>query len=132
MTTPRRAGSSPFRSDPRGTARYQRDAALERSRSVTKGIAFASVAAVAAAGVYLSQSLPGHSATSTSSSTTPAGAGVVSGSSASSSGDDPSGSVNPNSTSGSVNPNSSGVSAPASAPVQAPVGQQAPVVSGSS
>ena len=103
MTTPRRAGSSPFRSDPRGTARYQRDAALERSRSVTKGIAFASVAAVAAAGVYLSQSLPGHSATS--------------------SGDDPS---------GSVNPNSSGVSAPASAPVQAPVGQQAPVVSGSS
>ena len=123
MTTPRRAGSSPFRSDPRGTARYQRDAALERSRSVTKGIAFASVAAVAAAGVYLSQSLPGHSATSTSSSTTPAGAGVVSGSSASSSGDDPS---------GSVNPNSSGVAAPASAPVQAPVGQQAPVVSGSS
>jgi len=34
---------------------------------VTKGIAFGSVAAVAVAGVYLSQALPGHTATSVSS-----------------------------------------------------------------
>ena len=36
--------------------------AIERARSVTKGVAFGSVAAVAVAGVYLSQALPGHTA----------------------------------------------------------------------
>ena len=118
MSTPRRAGTDPRRSDPTRTARLQRDAGFERGRAITKGIAFGSVAAVAVAGVYLSQSIPGHAASpgsSTSGTTSGVGApvpgsGTSSGSSSASQG--------------------SGISAPASAP--APSYQQAPVTSGSS
>jgi hypothetical protein len=119
MTTPRRAGAPPRRPDPNRAARLQRDAGLERSRSLTKGIAFGSVAAVAVAGVYLSQSLPGHAATPSAS--TSSGAAAGSGAASSNSGG----------SSGYEAPTGGGVSAPAQAPVQAPV-QQAPVVSGSS
>jgi len=62
MSTHRRAAN---RHDPHSQARLQRDAALERGRTVTKGMAAVSVAGVAALGLYLSQALPGHSATST-------------------------------------------------------------------
>lgn len=62
MSTHRRAAN---RHDPYSQARLQRDAALERGRTVTKGMAAVSVAGVAALGLYLSQALPGHSATST-------------------------------------------------------------------
>jgi len=120
MSTPRRAGTPPGRPDPNRAARLQRDAGLERSRSLTKGIAFGSVAAVAVAGVYLSQSLPGHAATpssATSSGAATSGAGAAA--------------SNSGGSSGYVAPGGGGVSAPAQAPVQAPV-QQAPVVSGSS
>ncbi|HEY5109498.1 MAG TPA: hypothetical protein VII96_07795 [Acidimicrobiales bacterium] len=118
MSTPRRVGTTPRRPDPTRAARLQRDAGLERGRAITKGIAFGSVAAVAVAGVYLSQSLPGHTATSnpstsgtaSSGASTPAGSGSSDGTAAASPG--------------------SGISAPASAP--APAYQQAPVVSGSS
>lgn len=121
MSTPRRAGNQPRRSDPTRTARLQRDAGFERGRAITKGIAFGSVAAVAVAGVYLSQSIPGHAASpgTTTSGTTSGvggtgapvpGSGTSSGSASASQG--------------------SGISAPASAP--APSYQQAPVTSGSS
>ncbi len=105
------------RQDPSYAARQQRDAGLERGRTITKGIAAASVAAVAVAGVYLSQALPGHSS-STSTSTSGSGAATP---------------VAPSDGSSSVSSGSSassGISAPASAP--APAYQQAPVTSGSS
>ena len=72
--------------DPTRAARIQRDAAIERGRSLTKGIAFGSVAVVAVAGVYLSQALPGHTTTSTTTSggSTPAGAATPAGAGASS------------------------------------------------
>jgi hypothetical protein len=121
MTTTGRS-SSRGRQDPSHAARRQRDAGLERGRSLTKGIAAVSVAAVAATGVYLSQALPGHSA---STPTSTGGSGAVgaatpvapsSGSSAaSSSGGSSAG---------------AGISTPAAAP--APAYQQAPVTSGSS
>src|SRR5665213_3485998 len=62
MTTSRRAAQPPRRPDPTRAARLQRDAGLERGRTITKGLAFGSVAAVAVAGIYLSQALPGHAA----------------------------------------------------------------------
>jgi hypothetical protein len=68
MSASRRTGSPYGRTDPTRVARLYRDAAVERGRSVTKGIAFASVGVVAVAGVYFSQALPGHSASSGSSS----------------------------------------------------------------
>lgn len=74
MSTKRRDPRSSTRTDPVRAARIQRDEATERVRSVTKGIGFASVAAVAVGGVYLSQALPGHSATSTPSTNGTAGA----------------------------------------------------------
>ena len=122
MSTPRYAGTSPLRPDPKRAARVQRDAGLERSRAITKGIAFGSVAVVAVAGVYLSQALPGHAATPQSS-TAQSGTGSAGASTASPSGGD---------SSGYVAPSGGGVSAPVSPPVQAPQIQQAPVVSGSS
>lgn len=108
------------RQDPSYAARQQRDAGLERGRTITKGIAAASVAAVAVAGVYLSQALPGHSS-STSTSTSGSGAAGAATPVAPSDG---SSSVSSGSSA------SSGISAPASAP--APAYQQAPVTSGSS
>jgi len=74
MSTSRRSPRATPRTDPTRAARLQRDAGMERARSVTKGIAFGSVAAVAVAGVYLSQALPGHSASSTTSTGGSAGA----------------------------------------------------------
>jgi len=60
--------------DPNRAARLQRDAGIERTRSITKGLAFGSVAAVACAGLYFSQALPGHTASSGAGSTGAAGA----------------------------------------------------------
>jgi hypothetical protein len=118
MSTSRRAGTPSRRPDPTRPARLQRDVGLERGRNITKGIALGSLAAVAVAGVYLSQSLPGHAAspssptsgTASSSASAPAASGSSDGSAAASQGP--------------------GISAPASVP--APANQQAPVVSGSS
>ena len=119
MSTPRRATTSAGRPDPARAARLQRDAGLERGRSITKGVAFGSVAAVAVAGIYLSQALPGHAASPGTNTTVPAGTaggGATTGAGSSSG-------------SGAVQAGS-GISAPAAAP--APSYQQAPVVSGSS
>ena len=116
MSTPRRATTA-GRPDPARAARRQRDAGLERGRTITKGVAFGSVAAVAVAGIYLSQALPGHAASpGTTVPSGTAGGGATSGAGSSSG-------------SGAV-PAGSGISAPAAAP--APSYQQAPVVSGSS
>jgi hypothetical protein len=119
MTTTGRS-SSRGRHDPSHAARRQRDAGLERGRTITKGIAAVSVAAVAVAGVYLSQALPGHSASTSTTDSGAAGAATPAAPSGASSGD--------SSSSGSSA--GSGISAPASAP--APAYQQAPVTSGSS
>ena len=122
MSTPRRAGTQPSRTDPTRTARLQREAGFERGRTITKGIAFGSVAAVAVAGIYLSQALPGHAAspgTTVPSGTSGAGATA------------PTGNTGAGSSYGSGGAQAgSGISAPAAAP--APSYQQAPVVSGSS
>jgi len=96
---------------------------MERGRTITKGLALGSVAAVAVAGVYLSQALPGHSASTGSSSNGTAGAATP---------------VAPTANSGNsgtaptANSGNSGTapSAPASAP--APAYNQAPVVSSGS
>jgi hypothetical protein len=99
-------------------ARLQRDAATERVRSVTKGIAFASVAAVAVGGVYLSQALPGHAATSTPTTSGSAGAATSTGAGTSS---------------GDAYGNGGGSSAPsAPAVAPAPAYNQQPVVSSGS
>ena len=120
MSTPRRATTSAGRPDPARAARLQRDAGLERGRSITKGVAFGSVAAVAVAGIYLSQALPGHAASPGTS--VPAGTAGTAGGGATTGAGSSSGS-------GAVQAGS-GISAPAAAP--APSYQQAPVVSGSS
>ena len=136
MTTPRRAGNEPRRPDPTRTARLQRDAGFERGRAITKGIAFGSVAAVAVAGVYLSQSLPGHAASpgTTTSGTTggvgSTGAPVSAGGSSGGASTGSSSGTSDGTSSGSAASQGSGISAPASAP--APSYQQAPVTSGSS
>ena len=114
--------SSRGRQDPSYAARRQRDAGLERGRTITKGIAAASVAAVAAVGVYLSQALPGHAA-----STSTANSGTASPVTPAATPDDGSSSVPSDGSSAS---SGSGISAPASAP--APAYRQAPVTSGSS
>ena len=116
--------SSRGRQDPSRAARRQRDAGLERGRTITKGIAAVSVAAVAAAGVYLSQALPGHSASTSTTNSGTAGAVTPAAPSASPSGGSSSSSAGSSAGSGS------GISAPAAAP--APAYQQAPVTSGSS
>jgi len=87
---------------------------MDRARSVTRGIAMASVGAVAVAGVYLSQALPGHSATPSSGA---AGAATPSGSSATAAGQS----------------TSSGYATSPQAPAAAPApAYQAPVVSSGS
>ena len=116
MTTTGRS-SSRGRQDPSHAARRQRDAGLERGRTVTKGIAAVSVAAVAAAGVYLSQALPGHSSSTSTSTNGSGAAGAAT-------------PVAPAATPADGSSANPGISAPASAP--APVYRQAPVTSGSS
>ena len=108
--------STPVRADHR--ARSQRDAALERVGSITKAIGVASVAAVAAIGIYVSRAVPGHSTTPTNAGTgTGSGGSVTSGTQGGASqGAAP---VAP--------PNS--LSQPQNPPAQSQ--QQAPVVSGS-
>jgi len=119
MSSPRRATTRSGRPDPTRAARLQRDAGLERGRTITKGVAFGSVAAVAVAGIYLSQALPGHAASpGTTVPSGTAGAGT-------------NGNTGAGSSYGSGAAQAgSGISAPAAAP--APSYQQAPVVSGSS
>jgi hypothetical protein len=121
MSPPRRAGISSRRTDPTSAARLHRANALKRGRSITKAIAFGSVAALAAVGVYVSQSLPGHAASPGPSTS---GTGTSTGASASATGATSGTPPAPDVSQGS------GISAPASAP--APANQQAPVVSGSS
>lgn len=115
MTSTRRSAAR--HPDPIRGARLQRDAALERSRTITKGIAFGSVAAVAVAGVYLSQALPGHAA-----STGTGGSGAVT-----PSGADSSSSGSGSSSVGASSPSATSPSAPAYTPAPAP--SQQPVVS---
>ena len=122
MSAPRRAANSQRRTDPTRAARFQRDAGIERARSITKGVAFGSVAAVAVAGVYLSQALPGHTASpgsSTGGATAPAAAPTGS--------SDGSGSATQYPT---QYPTGNAPAAPASAPT--PAYNQAPVVSSGS
>ena len=117
MSTHRSAAA---RRDPLGQARLERDAAVVRGRSITKGVAAASVAGVAAVGIYLSQALPGHTASSGTASSggsaaAPAGSGAAP--SAGAAAPAPSGS-------------GAGFSAPSYTP--APSQYQAPVSSGAS
>ena len=107
MTAPRSSGA-PVASD--RLVRFRRDDAIERARSITKAVGVASVAAVAALGIYLGRALPGHAPN-------PAGATAGSSAGAQSTG------------SGSGDP-SAGLAPPDSPP--APTRQAAPVVSGSS
>ena len=123
MSAPRRAGTPSRHPDPTRAARLQRDAGVERGRNITKGIAYGSLASVVVAGVYLSQSLPGHAASPSSSRFSTASSGASA----------PAASQGPGSSDGSAAASqASGISAPASAPAPAPTNQQAPVVSGAS
>ncbi len=96
--------------------RQRRDAALDRTRSITKTVGVASLAAVAAFGIYLSRALPGHAATSTGTTTT---------------GSTGSGSTSVNQSNGGATSGSPTQLAPPSSP-PAQSQSQAPVVSGSS
>jgi hypothetical protein len=100
-------------------ARIQRDDALRRSGSITRAIAAASLAALAALGVYVSRAFPGHSA-----STTVPSPGATSTGGASTNGAVAGGGTSTGGQSGTS------ISPPTNAP--APSQQQAPVVSGSS
>src|SRR5271165_226357 len=113
------------RSDPTRSARLLRDAALQRSRSITKGIAIGSVAVVAALAAYVSHAFPGHSSTPSGNSGTPSQS-TNSSSGASSSGASSSGATQ---SSGGQSSGSSGVAPPSSAPSVS--SGSAPVVSGS-
>ncbi|HEY4948026.1 MAG TPA: hypothetical protein VII19_09005 [Acidimicrobiales bacterium] len=104
-------------SDPTRAARIQRDAAFERTGSITKTIGVASVAAVAVFGIYLSRALPGHTSTPAASTSGSTSGGSTSG-----------GSTSGGQSSGGYS--SGNVAPPYSAPVQTQ--QPAPVVSGSS
>ncbi|HUY65461.1 MAG TPA: hypothetical protein VMV06_01460 [Acidimicrobiales bacterium] len=108
MTTPRSAGR--HASDRQ--VRLRRDAALERIRSITTTVGIASVAAVAAFGVYLSRALPGHTSV-------PAGTTVSPPVTSPSTGGDSSGAQS-----------STNLAPPSSPPI--PSQQPAPVVTGSS
>jgi hypothetical protein len=99
---------------PDHAVRRRRDAAVERTRSITKAVAVASVAAVAAFGIYISRAVPGHAATTSSSGSTVSPSGSSSG------------------TTSSGSQSSGGLAPPASPPTQSQPQQQAPVVSGSS
>ncbi len=100
---------------PDHAVRRRRDAAVARTRSITKAVAVASVAAVAALGIYISRAVPGHAATTSSSGST------VSPETGSTSG-----------ASSSESQSSGGLAPPASPPTQSQPQQRAPVVSGSS
>ncbi len=104
--------------DPVRTARLHRDAAIERSRSITKAIGFAAVAAVAVFGVYVSRVFPGH--TSQPSGSTSAVSG----------GQSTGGYASGGYAGGGYGSGGSNLNTPSAAP--APSYQQAPVVSGSS
>jgi hypothetical protein len=111
MSSQRAAGRP---TSPAHAVRRRRDAALERTRSITKTVAVTSVAAVAAFGIYISRAVPGHAAsTSGSAGSTASPSGAVSTGNGASGGQSPSNLAPPN-----------------SPPVQSQ--QQAPVVSGSS
>ena len=103
--------SQGLRSGPDHAVRRRRDAALLRTRSITKTIAVAAVAGVAALGIYISRALPGHAATTSGSTVSP-----------------PNGTTSTGGSSGGQSP--SNLAPPNSPPVQSQ--QQAPVVSGSS
>jgi len=124
MSANRRAANPRPRTDPTRAARLKRDAGMERGRTITKGIAFGSVAAVAAAGVYLSQALPGHSTSSGTTSSGAAGAATPAGTSGTGS------SSGASAGSAASSPAYSAPTAPAYTP--APVYNQAPVVSSGS
>ncbi len=119
MTAPGRHYGPIGRADPARQARLQRDDAVERVWSITKGVAVGSTAAVAGLVLYLSQALPGHS-TTPSSTTGAAGTGAVPA---------PSG-TGASSPVGASGQSAGGVASPSFTP--APSQQQVPVVSGSS
>ncbi|MGD0394488.1 MAG: hypothetical protein ABSC41_17820 [Acidimicrobiales bacterium] len=105
-------------------ARSQRDAALQRVRSITKAIALASVAGVVAIGIYVSRAVPRHSTTPASTGAGSTGAGTVgagTGAGGSAAGSAPAGPAT-----GAQQP--SNLSPPDNPPAQTQ--QQAPVVSG--
>ncbi len=108
------ARSTGRQASPDQVVRHRRDAAFDRARSITKTIAVASVAAVAAFGIYLSRALPGHAATSHTSGST-----VSPSDGSTSTGGDSGASQSP-----------SDLAPPNSPPAQSQ--QRAPVVSGSS
>ncbi|HEY5097315.1 MAG TPA: hypothetical protein VII46_04670 [Acidimicrobiales bacterium] len=103
------------RTGPDHHVRRRRDAAVQRTRSITRTIAVASVSAVAVFAVYVSRALPGHAATTTG--TTAGSTNGVTAGGGSSAGGSP-----------------SNLATPSSPPVQQQQQQQqqAPVVSGSS
>lgn len=101
-------------------ARRQREEALRRARSITKSIAVASVAGVAAIGFYVSRALPGHASTPTGA--TAGTTGVTS--TGSSAGVSPTGGGN-----SSAGQSGTSLAPPNNPPAQAQ--QPAPVVSGS-
>jgi len=110
MSSPRASLRQP---SPDHQVRRRRDAALERTRSLTRTIAVASVGAVAIFGLYISRALPGHAAT-TSGTTAGSTNGVTAGGGS------------------SASQYGSNLAPPGAAPVQSQQQQQAPVVSGSS
>lgn len=111
-----RTAGRPVRSDPNRQARLRRDTGLDRVRSITRGVAVASVAGAVAIGVYLGRAIPGHTSTPAGTPTGTSGTGTTAGSSAQGG--------------GYAGQSGQGVAPPANAPT--PSYQQAPVVSGSS
>jgi len=106
----------------------RRDAALERTRSITKAVGVASVAAVAAFGIYVSRALPGHAATTTGTATT--GSTSTSSTGSTSTTVTPSPSTPVAGTGSTPAPSPTQLTPPTSPPVTSP--KRAPVVSGSS
>jgi len=99
------------RTGPDHHVRRRRDAALERTRSITRTVAVASVGAVAVFALYVSRAVPGHAATTGTTAGSTSGVNTGGGSPASQ--------------------YPSNLATPSSPPVQQQQ-QQAPVVSGSS
>ena len=129
MSTHRSSGGTPGRDH---EVRRRRDDALERTRSITKTIGVASVAAVAALGIYLSRALPGHAATSTATTGTTGTGSTATGGTTGAGGTAATPSTGtPTTGSGSSgSPSPTQLTPPTSPPVQTQ--RQAPVVSGSS
>ena len=100
------------RTGPDHHVRRRRDAALERTRSITRTIGVASVGAVAVFALYVSRAVPGHAATTSTGTTAGSTNGVTAGGGS------------------SASQYPSNLATPSSPPVQQQ--QQAPVVSGSS